>query len=205
MELDFRYSPELEVDRIGYTLDKYKWYTENGYRVNLPESLKESAGRGEYVEDKEITEAVEKQFDSSEYSNAAKLLESEFRRIEENFIEKLEILGGPIHGTYIISLTKYGAGGSYGLPNNIQININYGDAISWVTLAHEIVHLAIEEWIKKYGVEHWVKERVVDLIMDKFFPGEIKIQGTLEELKEVKVIFDSYFPNIQKVLEKVVL
>ncbi|MEK7578943.1 MAG: hypothetical protein AAB460_00180 [Patescibacteria group bacterium] len=204
MELHFRYSPESEADRIGYTLDKYRWYKENNYRINLPDSLKAKAECGERVEDEEITKVVTEEFDTVAYDNAIKLLESEFRKIERDFTKNLKSLGVPVHDTYTISLTKYGVGGSYSLPNNVQVNIDYGRTISWITLAHEIVHLAIEEWVKKYKIEHWTKERMVDLIMDRFFPGEVNIQGKPEDLKEVKIAFDSHFPNIQKVIEEVV-
>ena len=203
MLLNFSYSIESEADRVGYTLDKYAWYKENGYRINLPESLRERAERGESMSDEEILSAVTQDFRPNLYEKAEKKLSEEFEKIRAEFVPQLKTLGGPAHDAYEVLITRYGVGGSYGLPNRIQVNIDYGRELSWKTLAHEMVHLSIEQWIQEYKVPHWTKERLVDLTMSRFFPGEIKIQKSAEERADIKEIFETNFPDMKKVIEEV--
>ncbi len=202
MQLNCVYSPESETNRIQYTLGKYRWYKENGYRVNLPESLRVKVEHDERVDREEILDAVTKEFHRVEYDRAAKLLSTEFGLINENFTRELQTLGGFIHHTYDVLITKYGVGGSYRHPNKIQVNIDYGQTISWVVCAHEIVHLTIEDWIREYKIDHWTKERIVDLIMFRFFPNTIALQKNGNELGRVGELFDSYFPDIKRIIKE---
>ncbi|MHB0977875.1 MAG: hypothetical protein ACYC1K_00485 [Minisyncoccota bacterium] len=203
MNLVIKYSIESEADRIGGTLDKYNWFKENKYRVNLPESIKDKAEKGETVEHSEILEVLNREYKEDVYSNAEKILITEFSKIKQSFEENLKKLNGPIFESYNLSITKYGVGGSYRTPNNIQVNIDYGKEISWKTIAHEIVHLTIEDWIKEFKIDHWSKERIVDLIMTNFFPNQVYIQGNHEDKKEISEIFNQYFPDIKRVIVEV--
>jgi hypothetical protein len=124
----------------------------------------------------------------------------EWSRVEDKFFERLKKLGKPLSEKYRVSLTRYGTGGSYGRPNFVEINIDKGGT---QTLAHEIVHSAIDELIEKFEIEHWTKERLVDLCMDNVFPDENKHQQDPKNAQEIASIFDSYFPDIDSVVKKV--
>lgn len=69
-------------------------------------------------------------------------------------------------------------------------------------LAHELVHLAIEPLIQKNNTEHWVKERIVDLLMKKAFPN-YELQKNPTEAQKINQIFQDNYPNIEKILEEV--
>lgn len=203
MNLIFRYSIEAEVERITYTLGKYNWYKENKYRINLPESIKEKAEKGEVVEHIEILEILGREYNQNTYLEAEQILVSEFSKIKEGFEENLKKLNGPVFESYDVSITKYGVGGSYRTPNNIQVNIDYGKNISWKTIAHEIVHLTIEDWIREYKIDHWSKERIVDLIMNKFFPDYAYVQRDIGDKKEINELLNQYFPDIKRIIVEV--
>lgn len=60
----------------------------------------------------------------------------------------------------------------------------------------------IENLIKKNGVAHWYKERIIDLIMDKEFESTFKMQNVPDFAKNVDDIFQKFYPNIISVTEK---
>jgi hypothetical protein len=57
-----------------------------------------------------------------------------------------------------------GVGGSYSLPNKIIYNIAMKSS-PVNTVLHEITHLIIEPYIKRYRIQQDEKERIVDLIL----------------------------------------
>jgi hypothetical protein len=68
---------------------------------------------------------------------------------------------------------------------------------------HEIIHLTIQDLIEKYSIQHWVKERIVDLTYSRFFEGERGLQNSQEKMEEITTLFDSYFPDIEKIISEV--
>ncbi|MCK5632604.1 hypothetical protein KAH94_02565 [bacterium] len=69
---------------------------------------------------------------------------------------------------YEVVITFYGTGGSYWPTGKVLLlaeRIFKGDNSIEEIIIHEIVHIGIEKnIIQKYKLEHWQKERVVDLI-----------------------------------------
>jgi len=63
---------------------------------------------------------------------------------------------------YTVYLSKFGAYGSYALPNKIYINIQRENKEIFSTVVHEIVHLQLEEHVIKNGLTHEEKEKLVD-------------------------------------------
>jgi hypothetical protein len=57
--------------------------------------------------------------------------------------------------------------------------------------------------IKECGIAHWTKERLVDLVMNKFFPENQKLQRDPENAEQITEIFNTYFPDITKVIKAV--
>jgi hypothetical protein len=65
-----------------------------------------------------------------------------------------------------VTLTQYGTGGSYELPNQVFINIrsNYGSPFS--AFVHELVHLLVEKpVVKRHRLSHSAKEGLVDYLI----------------------------------------
>ena len=70
-----------------------------------------------------------------------------------------------------------------------------------LTIIHEIIHLSIQELIEKYEVEHWEKERIVDLIVFKIVPEIAKMQNISIDTKPIDEGFEKYYPDIEKVVK----
>lgn len=200
--LIFDYSIQTEHKRVIYTLKKYKWYKENGYRPKYPQIIQDKLERNEEVNEADILEAVTNEFNQEKYAEQVFSIKKEWGVIKNNFFKNLKKLGLSIQNKYYVYITRYGTGGSYGLPNNIQLNLEQKRSPA-LTLAHEIIHLTIESLIKEFNIEHWTKERLVDLIMNKFFPEDQKLQRDPESAEQILEIFEKEFPNINKVIKEV--
>lgn len=200
-DLKINFSKEDEVKRIKYTLGKLDWFVAQGYKINLPDKVKEIVDQGQVPTDDEISESVSSEFNQKEYEEKTQDLIQKWEEAKEDFLEKLATLGLPLQPEYRVSFTKYGVGGSYGLPNKIQINFDYSYARNTLaTTFHEIIHLTIENLIKEHNISHWTKERLVDLICSKFFPTEPRLQRNPEKSERVNEIFSQFFPNIERVV-----
>lgn len=203
--LTFKYSSEFEKHRITSTLHEADWFIKNGYSpwINLPCGKKlEEVMENESID--YLLNEAEKEY-SEEY----------FKKIEEKITEQWEQYV-PLFNTYFeethlhledayeVYLTKYGVGGSYNLPQKIIINIQRkSDDGIMKTLIHELVHLSIQSLIEKYDVEHWIKERLVDLILEKNFPGLIKRQGIPIDTERIDESFEKNYPNIEEVIKNI--
>lgn len=199
-KINFKYSPELEIEIIKYTLKKYSWFKENKYKINLPKSIKDKAEKGETIADEEILDAIKLEFDDNEYAKKIEKITEKWDKIQDRFIKDLISLGGPIIDEYDVQLTKYGVAGSYRLPDYFVVNIDSGDLM---TIPHEMIHLSIERWILDNKISHWVKERLVDLVMGKFFPERARFQRDPENKDEIEKIFNSNFPDMHKIIQEV--
>ena len=190
-----------EVNRVRYLCRKSAWYKENGYKPTYPKAIQEKLERSEDITEENIRKSVEEEFDSVVSEEKVSQTKEEWGRIQEGFFKNLKTLGLPIQKEYRISITVYGTGGSYGPPNNVQLN-NHANRQPFV-IAHEVVHLTIEHLIQKYKIDHWTKERMVDLVMNKFFPENQKLQRNPEHAEQIGEIFEREFPNIEKVISEI--
>jgi len=202
--LKVNFSKEDEMKRIKYTLGKLDWFVKQGYKINLPDKIKEISDQGRIPTDDEISEAVSAEFNQKEYEEKTQDLTQKWEKMREDFLKNLATLGLPLQPEYKITFTKYGVGGSYGLPNKIQINFDYSYARGTLaTTFHEIIHLTIEKLIKEYNIDHWTKERLVDLVYGKFFPTEQRLQRNPEKSEQVDEIFNHLFPDIGRIIHEI--
>ncbi len=202
IEVVFDCSVENEIKRVEYTLKKYGWFQENGYKVKFPAFIQLKLEKGEAITANEIAESVSAEFDLSVQTEQITLIREEWDLIKERFFGNLKTLGLPLQEKYLVFITKYGGGGSYNLPNCVQLNVEQKREVS-LTLVNEIVHLTIERLIKEYGIAHWVKERLVDLVINRFFPENQKLQRNPENADQISEIFDSHFLDIAKIIKSV--
>lgn len=129
-------------------------------------------------------------------------IENEWGSQKEEFFKKLRTLGLSTQNQYNVIFTIYGTGGSYHSPNTIVVNLNRGENVCR-TIFHEIIHLTIEPLIQKFKIGHWTKERLVNLIANKFFPNNITMQRDPENAGKISEIFEKHFPNIEHVIDGV--
>lgn len=198
------HSAEHEISRIRGTIDRYRWYAERKYRLDLPQDIKKRLEKGEEISGDEIKSVVVAEYQDEVYLKKEEELKEAWEIESVGFLEKLGMLGRPLPEEYNLSLTRYGTGGSYTYPNVVQLNLSDHSGLGLLQVAlHEIVHLTIEDLIRKYEIPHWTKERLVDLIMNRFFPDKAHLQRNPENAEQIGAIFDREFPNIEKIIEEV--
>jgi len=196
----FQYTVDSEIQRVKETLNNLEWFTKNNYRFPLPASIRHSAD----IQMEIIRKAVENEYDLCIYQIAQSAILKSWcgnngfvRTINQKMI-----------GTYLLSemtiiLTRYGTQGSYKVPNSVVVNIsNVPNEYIIKTVIHESFHLMTECLIKKYSVEHWVKERIVDLIIDFEYKSRFKMQSVPDWVLATDVIFRKYYPNIVLITRK---
>lgn len=202
--IEVSFSLEDEILRIKNTIKKYEWFVENRYNPDLPAEIKNKLEKREEVTEEDIKIATEKEYSGDKYQPKADEIIKAWKVESADFLEKLKSLGRSLPEKYFVFITTYGVGGSYGYPDNIQLNINKvskGGILH--TIFHEMVHLAIEDLIKLHNIPHWTKERLVDLTMNKFFPNKPRLQKYPENAEKISDIFEREFPNIEKIIIEV--
>lgn len=203
-ELVFEYSAESELTRVRNVFERKDFFRENKYRITLPEGITLDGSLNEEVVGKIHREInIEK----------VRKIEEEIKLTWPDIIKRIRTVATEIEyrlpEKYTLILSRYGTGGSYrAKENSIVLNIEnpaYFDNSPQHTIAHEIFHIAIQHLIEKYNIKHWVKERIVDLMMQKIYPDDKKqkISLTQEEIQATDQIFDQYYPNIEKILEEI--
>lgn len=198
--IQIKHGPELEVERVKFTLSKMKWYQENGYNVTIPEGLSEDS----LVKD--IQMKMGDVYDERDYEEFALTLQNKWKEYISK-VEEMYLLEGfhPLKDVYTVVLTRYGTGGSY-FPEEGKIIVNCcrarkSDPVGAVF--HEMVHMGIEHLIQENSISHWRKERLVDLLCAKYFPEVSFFQEIPEDVSLVDKVFYSEYPNIKDVILKI--
>lgn len=177
---------EEEWERICWTVGQMDFYNANGYQIILPVGF----------ESQSLTSSQQSLFLSSmyqpdDYLKAINRFEGARDRIESVFpmFRVLESNWGfKVFNQYELLVTQYGVGGSYH-PSTSQIvtraskdgMLARADAAQ--TPVHEMVHMGIQHNIvNEFALEHWEKERVVDLMClvlfgDRLPHYTLQIQG----------------------------
>jgi len=205
IKLDIQYSFEHEKERIKYTLGKAVWFIENGYS----KSIKLPAGKK--LDEIDINTSTEYLFDKlkEEYNL------SDYEKIQNNLSEQWSAFAPKLEkyfketalkqeDVYIVQLTKYGVGGSYNLPNTVILNFqNRTETALFRTVVHETIHLSIQSFVEEYKVDHWVKERIVDLIFQKLDPELNMMQKLSIDTQLIDKAFEKHYPNIEAVIKNI--
>ena len=198
--IKIQYGVELEVNRVRETLDDLKWLTENSYKFLLPNGVRDCQGAQTEV----IKKLVENEYDLKLYLAAEEAILKSWKGnggLMKKINERMN--GSYILDEIIIILTKYGTQGSYMTPNKAIINISRVPPEYLIkTVIHESLHLMIENLIKKNLVEHWVKEHIVDLIMDFEYKSRFKMQQVPNWVLPVDTIFKECYPDLTLITEK---
>ena len=205
IKLDIKYSFEYEKERIEYTLNKADWFLENGYSkwIKLPGGKKldeidvKTAGN-------DLLETAKSEYNPDDYEKIKNTINeqwSKFAPTLEKYFYETSLIQEDI---YIIQLTKYGVGGSYNLPNQIILNFqNKTEIALFRNTIHEIIHLSIQSFIDKNKVDHWIKERIVDLTLEKINP-ELSIVHKLPiDTQSIDLAFEKYYPNIEEIIKNI--
>lgn len=204
IKLEVNFSLENEIQRVQYTLNKLRWFMDNKYKINLPEKLKINPDIIPDVSENQIRESVLAEYNEDDYKTQKDFLLKNWQKVADEALIELKKTSLTPEDIYIIHLTKYGVGGSYNPPNSITVNIKYRYSLGLLrTVFHEILHLTIHSWITEYGISHWQKERIVDLLITKFVPQLSKPQELPIETEDIDKIFNKYYPNIELIIKNI--
>jgi len=198
--ITFQYTLDSEIRRVKETLDNLEWLRKNNYKFSLPTNLDPvTEPRKESIQ-----RLTEKEYEVLSYKKAENAILKSWKGNSE-FIRKInqKMIGSYPLNEITVILTKYGTQGSYKVPHLMVVNISHIPPEYLIkTVIHESFHLMIEHLIKEYSVEHWIKERIVDLTMDLEYKSRFKMQSVPEWAYVTDPIFKEYYPNIALIIEK---
>ena len=109
---------------------------------------------------------VEEEYDINKYKEYKERIEKEWKKRGQGFVMRLlTFFHLPKKFQFIIEISNYGPLGFYNADTNtITVNLNtHLDAID--TIMHEMVHIMVEPFIKKYDIKYERKEFIVDTIL----------------------------------------
>lgn len=110
--------------------------------------------------------SVEEEYNKNEYVSFSKSLEEHWLKEGNVFLDRLITFFRLEHSpSFLIKITNYGPMGFYHEPDwTIFINRNnVNQAIR--TIKHEMIHLLMEPFIRKYHIPHTQKETIVNTIL----------------------------------------
>ncbi len=110
---------------------------------------------------------VEDEYNKKIYEDYKKWLGKEWRKKENKFVEKLlHLFNRPKNTKFNVEVSNYGPLGFYNTRNNtITINLNtHLDVVD--TIKHEMIHIMIESFVRKYELSYTDKERVVNIVFN---------------------------------------
>lgn len=188
MNINIKYGIDFEINRVKNTLIKLDWYISQGYGPRLPYGIKKDSS------EQEIQNQIKKEYAEKKYKEVGEKIIYDFSIIQKTFTKTVKnIFGEEIPDTFLINLTNYGVGGSYNVPNVVIFNINNQ---KWFkTLIHEIIHILIEPSIHEYKIQHWEKERIVDLILNSEEFAFLNYNFWQKEYNSVEKYIDNLFVN----------
>lgn len=205
MKFSIKFSKESEIQRVLWTKERFKWYKDNKYDLNnfvLPKKF--SAEDLSEKSDIEITKYIDEEYDTEFFQPHIQTINS----LLPDYLNKLRDYFSEINVEVLpeieIKLTRYGIGGSYGIPNGVIINVSKRFNIGLVrTILHETIHLHIQYLIDKYKIDQWEKEIIVDNIFEKFSPDIFKKQNYLIDADIIQKIFKENYPNIELIMSSI--
>lgn len=201
-----QYSLEFEIERVKYTIGKIDWFNKNGYKVYLPGNLSVKENQeNDLLSDEYIKKQILLEYQEKDYLQPFEYINKEWGKYETNFYSRLKEISLPVCEKYFVYLTRYGVGGSYHSPDKIIVNVQTKYSVGLIrTIFHEIIHLVINPLIEKNKIEHWVKERLTDLILKKLVPELSKEQFLPIKTENIDKIFEENYPNIKIIVEKLI-
>lgn len=178
-EVEFKYNLRSEIRAITTIYENYTFFKTMNYGVCYP-SISEEAKRLLILDasgQKAISlliQEFEPIFESEIeiYKQGLLIAQNNWTKIEQDFFNtlkkstRLQVLG-----KYKGLISLYGPGGSFYEPDEISIRLNPKNqkdaAEANLTIAHEIIHLAISDLVMEHKLRFEDIERVVDLILTK--------------------------------------
>lgn len=201
IKINIQHSITKEIERVIHTANRINIFSERGYKVEKLLSPKNIPYQDiKLMTENEIRKLITEDYIAEDYDKNIKYIKDRWLQVEPKFKLEIEKMNIEIISEFDIIFTKYGITGSYESPNIIFVNITkfYNEGLLRIII-HELIHLLISPYILKYNIEHWSKERIVDLIFLDFFPELCKMQE-IPNTEDSDKLFYKYFPNLEKTI-----
>jgi hypothetical protein len=110
---------------------------------------------------------IAKEYNINKYEDYRGKLESKWGEKENVFVQHLLSFFNKSEKTqFTVEISNYGPLGFYNFnTNTITINLNM-DLDPTETIKHEMIHIVLEPFVKKYHIEHEQKENIVHTILE---------------------------------------
>lgn len=200
-EIKINYSLEIDQDVVQAALGYSAWYIEHGYEPLLPTKI--SIKEAKSLSQKEIFELIGKEYNNDFYKDTSNALKNHWELFKSNWpSEEIQKMGILFDDEYVVNLTRYGVGATYNESEGALIlNVSDKEVEKLASIVfHELIHLAIEGDIKKYDIGHWQKERLVDLIFKRLFPGQSFEQKLPPEAHDIDQFFEKSSGEVKKTM-----
>lgn len=171
-------TPIEEFNYLKYIIVRLPFYMKHGYQVGLPDIDELKSEKVLSNENHCFDLFLDKEYQVEFFENGISKAKEMCQIIEESFpklVKLHDLWGFKIFNTYQILLTKYGPGGSYNEKKGSVImktmrDGTFGRNNPEQTIAHEIIHIGVEECIiEKFKLNHTEKERLVDLMVKNLY------------------------------------
>ncbi|MFH1611847.1 MAG: hypothetical protein ABH887_01100 [bacterium] len=183
MSVNFLSSKKQELEKLLDIYDEYQWFIDNDFPIFLPKFynklyLQTKDNKKEFKE-KLILE-FNKIYDKNIYQEKKEIAKNQWQKVEKDFFNVLIKLGLKLEKDYFCYISLYGPEGQFYYPETINIRILIDKDIKevGVTIAHEIIHLAIFNKVQKLKLSYDQIEEIVDL-----FFTETKLKNIFPDYK----------------------
>jgi hypothetical protein len=168
-------TPDEAYAYVSSLLRDMEFFRANGYNVTLPTHAEFRADASPRGTAKTFKSQV---YSASDFERGIKSLQANRKALQQVldwFVQAPDAKGIRRYARYEIILTLYGPGGMYDAHSGaitLQTTVSgfFKGEGGVPTLFHEMLHLAVEEGIvQHFGLSHWEKERLVDLLSQTAF------------------------------------
>lgn len=194
MKVNFLLSKKQELKKLLNIYSDYQWFIDNDFPVVLPEFYKDlylKTGKDKKEFKERLGEELDKIYDQSVYRKQKEIVEKNWQKIEKKFFDILKNFGLNIEESYFCYISLYGPEGQFQYPNAVNIKVSNSNDIkeSNINIAHEIIHLAVFNKVKKLKLDYEQTEGIVDLFFTetefkKLF-ADYKLQSIARHNKEL--------------------
>lgn len=115
--------------------------------------------------------SIAEEYDLKKYDEYKERIGTEWDERSGDFFQKLsDFFRLPSELLFTVEISNYGPLGFYNTNGNIvTININADNRQDFTNLIkHEMIHIAVDQFIRKYAVSYSQKEKIVNALLELF-------------------------------------
>jgi len=194
MRIKFVFDEEKIIENLFYEIDSRDSVRAYGLDTILPpEELCDLYLNNQLIYRNDIIDWAKNDIKIRNVTDVLNIVKNKWNNIENEFFEIIaKIINRKPLEKYLVFFTFYGPGGSYQLPDKLFLRLALKDDFDYVdvNMAHEIIHLMVENVVLQYNLDHIEKELFVNSIM--FQPEIAQIFGLKNEAIKNSKFYDNY-------------